>query len=583
MNKTYTNRFRSKKNATSKDKKKIKEKKEREKEIASMKIPEEKIYKTLDRQDFDINIKKYWCELRIKNPPVRRTNHVGFLYKDYYYIFGGRDINMTKMNDMYKIHLDLNSENIQAEEWQKVENYGDYPDLIAEHRGVLIDDKFYIYGGVNASEEELNSVYIYSIEDQTWEKKEFSEDEVPPRTGHSMTGYGNSLIVFGGFAKGKFSNDVFIYDTEENSWEHVPTDYKDPRTSSIFIKNLKHDNKSTIQADVSREIPEGMEGVQKEEEQNIKKTIENELKISKKSLSNYDTKQILENNSKYPAPRINHSQVTYNTSIIIYGGINKNGKYFDDMWEFNIANRTWKKIEFNGETPKPRQGHSALLIGDNIYIFGGKIANVFEINEFWKFDLLKSRFELIEGSLLEKEGFYQQFKPKPIIETSTNHNPYQTFYKLKKVQIPNEDEESINKNADKEKTNPYENIIMGDNKARNIKHSLIFKIEHEDINYINKLAQANKYLKFERFKYGEVPVPRDGHTVFLHQGRMCLFGGDRNKFPFNDVYFFDFVKLQKDQEKEKERSRISNVSNIVNKAENVIDENDPNNHNHANN
>ena len=124
---------------------------------------------------------------------------------------------------------------------------------------------------------------------------------------------------------------------------------------------------------------------------------------------------------------------------------------------------------------------------------------------------------------------------------------------------------------------------MGDNKARNIKHSLIFKIEHEDINYINKLAQANKYLKFERFKYGEVPVPRDGHTVFLHQGRMCLFGGDRNKFPFNDVYFFDFVKLQKDQEKEKERSRISNVSNIVNKAENVIDENDPNNHNHANN
>ena len=100
---------------------------------------------------------------------------------------------------------------------------------------------------------------------------------------------------------------------------------------------------------------------------------------------------------------------------------------------------------------------------------------------------------------------------------------------------------------------------MGDNKARNIKNSLIYKIGQEDINYINSLAENNKNLRFERFKYGEVPLPRDGHTAFMYQNKMFIFGGDRNKYPFNDVYFFDFIKEKSDFEnKEKKSSRKEN-------------------------
>ena len=50
---------------------------------------------------------------------------------------------------------------------------------------------------------------------------------------------------------------------------------------------------------------------------------------------------------------------------------------------------------------------------------------------------------------------------------------------------------------------------MGDNKVRNIKNSLIFKITQDDATYINNLIESNKDLKFERFKYGDVPLPRD--------------------------------------------------------------------------
>ena len=489
MNVTHSSKFRTKYSESTKEKK----------EKANLKIPVEKVYKTLNRQDFDLNVKNYWCEYRIKHPPIRRTNHVGFLYNNYYYIFGGRDINRRKMNDMYRINLNLEETD---KEWELIENYGDIPEPVAEHKGVLYESCFYLFGGVNQSEEVSNTLYIYSIEDQNWTKNEFPEDVVPPRTGHSMSLVGSKIVIFGGFDKGIFSNSVFIYDINDNSWDN----------------NKKGENDNEL-------LEEGQEI--------------------------YGQNSGDDENMFAPEPRINHSQVTVNTSILIYGGVDKDGKYFDDMWSYDILNVGWQKIEINGEIPKARQGHSALLIdNDQMLIFGGKTGNIFEINEFWIFDINTNKFSLIQGTLLQREGFTQQYKPKIIIENTTNHNPYQTFYKLKKIQIRTENDDNFNKTNDKnkEKKNPYEDIIMGDNKARNIKNSLIYKIVPEDVIYINNLAESNKNLQFERFKYGEVPVPRDGHTAFMYKGKMFIFGGDRNKYPFNDIYFFDFDKQKKDLE-----------------------------------
>ena len=462
----------------------------------SLKIPTEKLYKTLNRQDFDISIKKYWCEYRIRHPPIRRTSHVGFLYQDYYFIFGGRDINLKKMNDMYRIHLDL-TEN--EPEWEYIENFGEIPEKVAEHKGVLYKNNFYVFGGVNQSEEALNTIYIYSIDDNYWTKKEFSENTIPPRTGHSMSLVGDKLVVFGGFSKGAFTNNVYTYDIIENSWRNND--------------KLESDN----------EILE--EGAEMPNPSSQESTI-------------------------LPEPRVNHSQVTINTSIVIYGGVDKDGNCFDDLWMYDLITNGWKKIQVNGEIPKARQGHTALLVdNDQILFFGGKIANIFEVNELWKFDMSTNRFELIQGTLLQREGFNRQVKPKIISEETTNHNPYQTFYKLKKVYMKTEGDNHLNKKeGNKEKVNPYEGIIMGDNKVRNIKNSLIFKITQEDANYINNLVENNKNLKFERFKYGDVPLPRDGHTSFMYEGKMFIFGGDRNKYPFNDVFFFEYEKAKNKEE-----------------------------------
>ena len=112
-----------------------------------------------------------------------------------------------------------------------------------------------------------------------------------------------------------------------------------------------------------------------------------------------------------------------------------------------------------------------------------------------------NRFDLIQGTLLQRERFNREVKPRIISEETTNHNPYQTFYKLKKIYMKTENDNFLNKKeGNKEKVNPYEDIIMGDHKVRNIKNSLIFQITQDDVTYINNLVESNKNLKFERFK-----------------------------------------------------------------------------------
>jgi N-acetylneuraminic acid mutarotase len=96
-----------------------------------------------------------------------------------------------------------------------------------------------------------------------------------------MSLVGDKLVVFGGFSKGEFINIVYTYDIIENSWRN----------------NYKAENDNEI-------LEEG-----------------GEVPIPSSP-----------NISSSPEPRVNHSQVTINTSIVIYGGVDKDGNCFNDLW-----------------------------------------------------------------------------------------------------------------------------------------------------------------------------------------------------------------------------------------------------------
>lgn len=94
------------------------------------------------------------------------------------------------------------------------------------------------------------------------------------------------------------------------------------------------------------------------------------------------------NNHPKPPARWRHSATLFdNTQILIMGGFHTTDHRLNDVWVFDTIGSTWSQpnAKHNQEAaipnqlsnsewsnvPSPRAGHSATLIGDNVYVFGG--------------------------------------------------------------------------------------------------------------------------------------------------------------------------------------------------------------------
>jgi hypothetical protein len=61
------------------------------------------------------------------------------------------------------------------------------------------------------------------------------------------------------------------------------------------------------------------------------------------------------------------------TLVIIFcrfGGTDDQHNY-NDTWSFDIWSRKWTELQCTGSIPSPRGGHSAVLVDDVMYVFGG--------------------------------------------------------------------------------------------------------------------------------------------------------------------------------------------------------------------
>lgn len=72
-----------------------------------------------------------------------------------------------------------------------------------------------------------------------------------------------------------------------------------------------------------------------------------------------------------PFARFNHTANLVNgTKMFVFGGWN--GKdYYNDLHILDLEIMAWSSPETQGPAPSPRQGHSAILIGNNLVIHGG--------------------------------------------------------------------------------------------------------------------------------------------------------------------------------------------------------------------
>ena len=96
-----------------------------------------------------------WWEFRLKSiQPERRGYHSSFSHKGFLYVFGGKDIGIGHLNNLWRIDLNDLQEFINGEseyqinpEWQLVETSGAKPTAMSHQSSVVFQGKMYNFGG----------------------------------------------------------------------------------------------------------------------------------------------------------------------------------------------------------------------------------------------------------------------------------------------------------------------------------------------------------------------------------------------------------------------------------------------------
>ncbi len=95
---------------------------------------------------------------------------------------------------------------------------------------VQIDDEFYLVGGTADGKTSLTSIYRYS-------PKELTTLSPMPQGRDNMGGavIGSSIYVVGGLSNGVASNDVMVYDTQDDEWSEIAPLPGEPRVQPIVV------------------------------------------------------------------------------------------------------------------------------------------------------------------------------------------------------------------------------------------------------------------------------------------------------------------------------------------------------------
>ena len=515
-----------------------------------------------EKKENEDNLKQqvldHWSKLLVKEPPKRRTCHTSFIHDSYLYVVGGIDITERKQDDIYKVNIkEPNSS------WIKIDTLGEKFGKIAYHAGVEVDGFYYIVGGQDETLTTLNTIQVFDItQERMGEKIKLEPEKFPPLESHTVNNYNNqSLIIYGGMSGKDYNKHVYSFDIQTKEVKNL-------------TENLGDDKMPPPRQDHAAVLYNGCLYVYG--------GIGPDSKIYddmwKFNLSDNTWEQLKTQNQIDKENRKKQKKMEKEKE--------QNGEKIEEEEETDDDDDE-EDIEEDKKDirPKGRSGHSMVCVGDMFYIFGGKTGLIKESNEIWEFNPNDINYGCVHETLLEqftkeelnrisaenkddKQGF--RWLTRGEVERRTNpsfnDNIKENDKKKKKnkkndksKKKENNDKKNDNKNEqNKDIEGKYADQVLCRPNVVKMRKTLIFTSDPEKIKEGLKTLSKDDKEKLNpnivRIK-GELPEPRDGQSVCVEGTDLYIFGGDRFKFPFNDLFVLDTVQLPKLPIKERTRKK----------------------------
>eukprot|EP00002_Diphylleia_rotans_P022035 TRINITY_DN430_c0_g2_i1.p1 TRINITY_DN430_c0_g2~~TRINITY_DN430_c0_g2_i1.p1 ORF type:complete len:4080 (+),score=854.57 TRINITY_DN430_c0_g2_i1:199-12438(+) len=122
-----------------------------------------------------------------------------------------------------------------------------------------------------------------------------------------------------------------------------------------------------------------------------------------------------------PPPRARHTATMFKHKLYVFGGYAQNTSPYDDLWVFDFDTSEWTKPNCTGNPPAPRFGHSAVLIGHQLFIIGGITNNYVVLRTVAVLDLHKLHWQSVEDNFQ---------LPEPLAMSSAIVTPSGGFSKI---------------------------------------------------------------------------------------------------------------------------------------------------------
>ncbi|KIW89952.1 uncharacterized protein Z519_09382 [Cladophialophora bantiana CBS 173.52] len=204
------------------------------------------------------------------------------------------------------------------------------------HASLLVGNAFIVFGGDTKMDDNDvldDTLYLLNTSSRQWSRAAPPGPRPSGRYGHTLNILGSKIYIFGGQVEGYFFNDLIAFDLNAlqnplNQWE-------------FLLQNTGDDTVGP--------------------------------------------------NAKVPAARTNHTIVSYNDQLFLFGGTNGT-QWFNDVWTYSPITNVWTQQDCIGYIPAPREGHSAALVNDVMYIFGGRTEEGTDLGDLAAFRISSKRW-----------------------------------------------------------------------------------------------------------------------------------------------------------------------------------------------
>ncbi|KAK9459920.1 uncharacterized protein V1516DRAFT_467098 [Lipomyces oligophaga] len=237
----------------------------------------------------------------------------------------------------------------------------------------------FIFGGLFRSKPR-NDLWVLNPESCTMRLAQKTNEVVSPRVGHASDLIGSVLIVFGGDTRvdgnAEFDDNLYFLNTSTLKWSRALVAGGGPggrygHTINIIGKRLF------------------LFGGQRDS------TYLNDLyffDLSKSQVGEPARWQAIRPLADIsPSVRANHTTTVFGGKLYLFGGTNGQ-ECFNDTWSFDPADCQWTQLDCVGFLPKPCERHSAAIVGDLMYVFGGRSADGREIGSLTTLRLSTNRW-----------------------------------------------------------------------------------------------------------------------------------------------------------------------------------------------